>query len=164
MNELQRVLVGDAAAAAPEQVVRGVTEELSHRRPAGSPRSLYEELWHVTFWLELSLDWIGGKPTPYPASAVDGFPTVLEMERESWAELVQRFLRGLERAAEAAGEAARLEGPVECPSVPGEPMRTMTVREQLENLGAHNSYHLGRMVLLRQMLGAWPPEGGGFTW
>ena len=164
MNELQRVLVGDAAAAAPEQVVRGVTEERSRRRPAGSPRSLYEELWHVTFWLERSRDWIGGKPTPYPASAVDGFPTVLEMERESWAELVQRFLRGLERAAEAAGEAARLEGPVECPSVPGEPMRTMTVREQLENLGAHNSYHLGRMVLLRQMLGAWPPEGGGFTW
>ena len=164
MNELQRVLVGDAAAAAPEQIARGVAEELSHRRPAGSPRSLYEELWHVTFWLELSLDWMGGKPTPYPASAVDGFPTVLEMERESWAELARRFRRGLERAAEAADDAARLETRVECPSVPGEPVRTMTVREQLENLGAHNAYHLGRMVLLRQMLGAWPPEGGGFTW
>jgi hypothetical protein len=164
MNELQRILVGDAAAAPPEQVVRGVTEVLAHRKPGGAPRSLYEELWHVTFWLEISLDWIGGRPTAYPASAAEGFPTVLEMERENWESLAARFLRGLERAGQAAGDTARLETKVKCPSMPGEPMRTMTVREQLENLGAHNAYHLGRMVLTRQMLGAWPPEGGGFTW
>ncbi|MDE3062470.1 MAG: DinB family protein [Acidobacteriota bacterium] len=164
MNELQRVLVGNAAAAAPEQIVRGVSDELSHRRPAGSPRSLYEELWHVVFWMEISLEWIGGRPRPYPASDADGFPTVQDMERENWTELARRFLRGLKQAAKAAGNAARLETSVECPSVPGEPIRAMTVREQLENLAAHNSYHLGRMVLLRQMLGAWPPEGGGFTW
>lgn len=164
MNELQRVLIGDAAAAAPAQIVRGVTEELSHRKPKGAARSLYEELWHVAYWLELSLDWIDGVATPYPASAADGFPTLLEMEREDWADLAKRFLRGLERAAEAAGDVERLETRVECPSIPGEPVRWMTVREQLENLGAHNAYHLGRIVLLRQLLGAWPPEGGGFTW
>ncbi len=163
MNELQRVLVGDAAAAEPERILQGVTEELSHRRPGRAPRSMYEELWHLAYWLEISLDWIAGRPRAYPASAADGFPTVLEMERESWAGLAQRFLRGLERAADAAA-AARLETRVECASVPGEPVRMMTVREQLENLGAHNAYHLGRMVLLRQMLGAWPPKGGGFTW
>jgi len=164
MNELQRVLVGDAAAAEPGQIVAGVTEELAHRKPEGAPRSLYEELWHVTFWLELSLNWIGGTATPYPASAADGFPTVQDMERESWNALTVRFQRGLERAAEAAEEGWRLEKRVACPSVPGVAERTMTVREQLENLGAHNAYHLGRMVLMRQLLGAWPPAGGGFTW
>jgi hypothetical protein len=40
----------------------------------------------------------------------------------------------------------------------------MSVREQLENLAAHNAYHLGRIVLLRQLHGAWPPVCGGFTW
>jgi hypothetical protein len=40
----------------------------------------------------------------------------------------------------------------------------MTVREQLENLAAHNAYHLGRVVLLRQLHNAWPPPTGGFTW
>ncbi|HWT66945.1 MAG TPA: DinB family protein [Terracidiphilus sp.] len=164
MNELQRVLVGDAAAAAPGQIVSGVTEEMAHRKPAGVPRSLYEELWHVTFWTEISLDWVGGVATPYPASAVDGFPTVTEMERESWAALTARFLRALERAERAAGDPALVEMRVACPSVPGAAVRTMTVREQLENMGAHNAYHLGRMVLMRQMMGAWPPEGGGFTW
>jgi hypothetical protein len=40
----------------------------------------------------------------------------------------------------------------------------MTVLEQLENLAAHNAYHLGRIVLLRQLLGAWPPPSGGDSW
>lgn len=33
--------------------------------------------------------------------------------------------------------------------------RTMLVREQLEFIAAHNAYHLGRIVLLRQLFGAW---------
>jgi len=40
----------------------------------------------------------------------------------------------------------------------------MTIREQLESLAAHNAYHFGRIVLLRQLAGAWPPASGGFTW
>jgi hypothetical protein len=34
----------------------------------------------------------------------------------------------------------------------------------LQTIGAHNSYHLGQVVQLRQMLGAWPPASGGLTW
>ena len=41
---------------------------------------------------------------------------------------------------------------------------SMTVREQLESLAAHNAYHLGRVVLLRQLLGIWPPPDGGDSW
>ena len=37
----------------------------------------------------------------------------------------------------------------------------MTVREQLESLAAHNAYHFGRIVLLRQLRQAWPPPSGG---
>jgi len=40
----------------------------------------------------------------------------------------------------------------------------MTVREQLESLVAHNAYHFGRIVLLRQLLRSWPPVSGGFSW
>jgi len=36
--------------------------------------------------------------------------------------------------------------------------------EMLQNISAHNSYHLGQVVLMRQMLGAWPPPSGGLTW
>ncbi len=125
---------------------------------------MYEELWHMAFWQQVTHDWISGIETPFPAAPQDGFPTVLDAEREYWDALVRRFLKGAEQAAAAARDSTRLEAPVRCPSRPGMPVRVMTVREQLESLGAHNAYHLGRIVFLRQLLGLWPPRSGGFNW
>ena len=71
---------------------------------------------------------------------------------------------GLQQVAAVAGDETRLQQQVRCPSRPGNPVRIMTVREQLESLAAHNHYHFGRIVLLRQLLGDWPPPSGGFSW
>jgi hypothetical protein len=79
--------------------------------------------------------------------------------------LRRRFLHGAEHAAaEAAEDILRLDQPIRCPSRPGAPVRIMSVRDQLISLATHNAYHLGRIVLLRQLLKAWPPPSGGFTW
>ena len=34
----------------------------------------------------------------------------------------------------------------------------------LRAMGNHVSYHGGQIALVRRMLGAWPPPGGGDTW
>ncbi len=164
MSELEQALIGDSAYTPPSHILEGLTHELSHTKPAGAPHSIYEELWHICFWQRMTLEWIAEMETPYPASPRDAFPTVQDMERESWEQLCWRFLEGAGRAAEAAKDEARLEVRVRCTSRPGEPVRVMTVREQLESLAAHNGYHFGRIVLLRQLLGAWPPPKGGFNW
>jgi hypothetical protein len=36
--------------------------------------------------------------------------------------------------------------------------------EMLHTIAGHNSYHVGQVVLLRQLLAAWPPPSGGLTW
>jgi uncharacterized damage-inducible protein DinB len=164
VNELEEVLIGESYAAAPAIILEALDEELVHRVPQGAPHSIYEEVWHMAFWQQLTLDWISGIETPYPPSPRDGFPTVLDVLHETWKELRTRFLREAERCAAVAGDTARLEMPVRCPSRPGQPVRVMTVRDQLESLGAHNAYHLGRVVLMRQLIGSWPPPSGGFSW
>lgn len=164
MSELELVISGDSAAAPPRTILSALDEERAHTKPAGAPHSIYEELWHIAFWQQVTLDWIAGVETPFPASPADGFPNVLDMEREYWPQLCRRFHAGNENAAECARDQARLDAEIRCPSRPGQPVRVMTVREQLESLGAHNAYHFGRIVLLRQLLGAWPPPEGGFTW
>lgn len=164
MSELEQVIVGDSAAAPPSHILEGLSDELSHRKPAGAPHSMYEELWHITFWQQVTLDWIGGIETPFPASPADGFPIVTDMEREGWIELCQRFLSANEKAGAIVREDALLDSLIRCPSRPGQPVRVMTIREQLESLGAHNAYHFGRIVLLRQLLGVWPPASGGYSW
>ena len=164
MNELQNIFIGQAAAAPPAHILEALTDAQVHARPAGAPLSIYDEVWHVAFWAEMTLDWIGGKATPYPASASEGFPTESHKQGEDWPALRARLMRGLEALAAAAGDLARLDLIVDCPSQPGFAARPMTVREQLENTGAHNAYHLGKIVLLRQLLQCWPPPSGGDTW
>lgn len=164
MTELEQLITGDGAAAEPAVILDGIDEGLAHKRAAGSPRSIYEELWHIAFWQKVSLDWVNGIATPYPKHASGGFPTKAQAEEEGWDKLRKRFFEGAMEAAKAAREESRHQQRVRCPSRPGMPDRTMTVREQLENLAAHNAYHFGRIVLLRQIAGAWPPKAGGYTW
>jgi uncharacterized damage-inducible protein DinB len=92
------------------------------------------------------------------------FPDEAAVRAETWVDLCARFLSGVhESAAISDGDVQKLESVVLCPS-PSNPTRRMTVREQLESFAAHNAYHLGRVVLLRQLMGSWPPPSGGLTW
>jgi uncharacterized damage-inducible protein DinB len=164
VNELERSLIGNSAAAPPAHILEGLGPDLAHRQAAGAPRTIYEELWHIAFWQQMTLDWIRGQETAYPEQASTGFPTAADAERESWEALCRRFFASLRESAEATRDAAWLERVIRCPSPPGAPVRTMTVREQLESLSAHNAYHFGRIVLLRQIHGSWPPASGGDSW
>ena len=164
MSELEQVLIGDSAHTTPAEILEGLTVELAHRTIAGAPRSIYEELWHIAFWQQITLDWIRGIETAYPVHASDGFPGPENAAAEDWDQLRERFFSTSREAAAAALEKTRLDVEVRCPSRPRLPVRTMTVREQLESLGAHNAYHFGRIVLMRQILGSWPPPSGGFSW
>jgi hypothetical protein len=163
-NELEDALIGESAHAAPAHILEGLGGNVVHREIVGAPHTLYQELWHIAFWLQMSLDWIAGVETAYPERSSDAFPGKVETERESWDELCLRFFRGIEEAAAIARDGERLDLPVRCSSRPGAPVRTMTVRDQLISLAAHDAYHFGRIVLLRQMCGAWPPNPGGLDW
>ncbi len=164
MTELEPLICGAGAAAPPAFILERLTAEQAHQAIPGSPRTIYQELWHITFWQQISLDWIAGVETPFPAHAEQGFPSEADAAHESWQALCERFFYGNQQAVVAAQNLASLERPIRCTSRPGHPVRTMTVREQLENLAAHNAYHFGRIVLLRQLFGAWPPPSGGFSW
>jgi uncharacterized damage-inducible protein DinB len=164
MNELEQVLTGESAHAAPATILGGLSDELAHRAIPGAAHTIYQELWHIAFWQKVTLDWVRGIETPFPAKPTGGFPSGADAAKENWEELRQRFLRTSKEAAAIARDPEHLERVVRCPSRPGEPTRTMTAREQLESLGAHNAYHFGRIVLLRQLLGTWPPPSGGYSW
>ena len=163
MTELAHALIGTSAFAAPAGILEDIPESQAHVRPmaAGSvPHSIYAEVWHMAYWQDISLDWVQGKPTPVPEHAAGGFPSNTE---EPWHSVRARFLAGTQTAAALADDPARQNVSVACPTF-GNANRTMTVREQLISLAAHNAYHLGRIVLLRQLQNNWPPPSGGYTW
>jgi uncharacterized damage-inducible protein DinB len=164
MSELGEALIGESAHAAPAHIIEALADDLAHRSVPGASHTIYQELWHIAFWQQISLDWIAGIETPYPDRTSDAFPGAQQTEAESWPALCRRFLSGAERAAAIANDEAALVRIIKCTSRPGHPVRVMTVGDQLISLAAHNAYHFGRIVLVRQILGSWPPPSGGFQW
>ena len=164
MSELATALIADSYAASPAHILEGFTEQQVHQRHPNTPHTIYEELWHMAFWQQITLDWAARIETPFPARPEDGFPSPEQTAAESFINLRNRFLTGAMQSAAAAGDLSHLEDPIRCPSRPGIPTRVMSIRDQLISLATHNAYHLGRIVVLRQLMQAWPPPSGGYTW
>lgn len=155
MNHLQNVLLGKAAFAKPDNIMSGIPLELATVRPHGLPHSLYEELWHINYWLRFSLADIQGEQPKLPAHSAESFPTDYDsLSKIQWQTLVEQVLGNLRAAAALSEDETELT-------------RTFrpdkTVRDELAIIAAHNAYHFGRMVMLRQLLGIWSAELGD-TW
>jgi uncharacterized damage-inducible protein DinB len=131
-------LVGEYPARA--RLLSGLTLEQVTLRPDGASHSIYEELWHVVAYQETVIG--SGDP------AGDRYPKASPEQEQQWHDLVRVFLDGA-RAAAALGQAPeRLALEVE----PG-----VTLADELSSVAVHNAYHLGKIVALRQRIGAWPP-------
>src|SRR5271165_693406 len=133
MNELTQALIGDSAAAPPAHILEGVADDLAHHALQFAPHTIYEELWHITFWQQVTLAWVNGIETPFPVQPSEGFPGKGDADLENWDQLRQRFLDSLQQVAAVAEDESRHDQPIRCPSRPGNPVRIMTVREQLES-------------------------------
>jgi uncharacterized damage-inducible protein DinB len=143
----------------PRLVLDGLTPDLAGRRVSGATHSIAELVAHLAFWQDWFCGRCDGTAGPMPTSAATGWPAP---DPEGWERVRQRFLEGLERLA-AIGSTGdphrRLDPPIEFP-----PIATYTVEEVVVHVANHNAHHLGQVVLLRQLLGAWPPPAGSYTW
>jgi uncharacterized damage-inducible protein DinB len=142
----------------PRHALDGLTPELADRRVPGAPHSIAEILAHLAFWQDWFCGRCGATAAPMPQKAAIGWPAP---ETGSWEALRQRFLDGAERLArfgETDGQ-RRIDPPLEFP-----PLANYTVEEVVVHVANHNAHHIGQIVLLRQMLGAWPPPAGAYTW
>ena len=50
------------------------------------------------------------------------------------------------------------------PPIQFPPIAHFTRRDALVHIANHNAHHLGQVIVLRQMMGQWPPPSGGWTW
>lgn len=155
MSTLEQILIAKAAYAEPQNIISGIPLELAIVRPHGLPHSLYEELWHIDYWLGFSLAHLRGENPVLSAHSSEGFPTDNGVLSEtSWQELLYHVRAGLDAAVALAQDETELLRAFR-------PNRS--VRDELTVIATHNAYHFGRMVALRQILGIWSSELGD-TW
>ncbi|GAA3997541.1 DinB family protein [Deinococcus rubellus] len=132
-------------------ILEGMTLQQVGTRPTGASHSIYEELWHTAFWQRIVLE--RDEEAIKRWEEDDLFPPSPEPADEAaWQMLVNSFLASSERAVELAQDEVWLNTEAGADN-PG-----FTWRNALEQLAVHNAYHLGKIVLLRQLLGCWTPR------
>ena len=151
------VLQGRGAHASVSNIFEALDWTLAGQSPAGSPYTIWQILNHLIYWQDYTLRLLAGEAPVVPEHAADSWPgEAFPASEASWNTAVESFLAGL-RTAEEAVENSDLESATS----------TRPEQSRAETLGmllGHNSYHLGQVVLLRRMLGSWPPPSGGDTW
>lgn len=157
---VRELLVETLAYMPPHRVLDEVSAEAAARRIHGLPHTIVEIVAHLRFWQAWFLDRCEGQAVSMVAHAADGWPPASAAD---WPALHEAFLRDLERAAALTGDTEALDRPL-APAIEFPPMAGYTRRDALTHLAMHNAHHLGQVVLLRQLAGAWPPPDGSWTW
>ena len=122
-------------------LLSGLTLEQVTLRPDGASHSIYEELWHAAGYQRSIVERVQTDGKYYPSAPPE--------HEQQWHDLVQQFLEGAQAAVAWAQSPDRLAMEVE----PG-----VTMADELNSVAVHNAYHLGKIVALRQRIGAWPPK------
>lgn len=79
----------------------------------------------------------------------DFYPSAPPEHEHQWHDLVRVFVEGARAAVALAESPEQLAREVEA---------GVTMADELHSVAVHNAYHLGKIVALRQMIGAWPPQ------
>jgi len=148
--ELDRLLSGHGAHADFEAAVADLPATLRGKKPEGAQHSPWEVIEHLRIaqWdmLEFSRDpkhvspkWPAGYWPKHPAPESDA----------AWANSLNAFRRDLKAMRELVTDP---KSDLFTPFPHGEGQTLL--REALQ-LADHNAYHLGELILLRRMLGAW---------
>ena len=140
MHILEHLFVaGEFPARA--RLLSGLTLEQVTQRPDGASHSIYEELWHLVGYQQSIIE---------PGSETgDRYPSAVPERESQWHDLVRLFLAGARAAAALGQSPERLAHELE----PG-----VTLADELNCVAVHNAYHFGKIVALRQRIGAWPPS------
>ncbi len=159
MSTLTDLLRGKGAHVDPIAAVEDLPWDGAGRRVASVPHTIWQQLGHQNYWMDIELKSIEGPEQRMPKHASASWPSAdgpaddLAWQHELG--LLRTNLAQLHTLAEA--QASTLARIVHAKT-------GHTVEAVLWLLAAHNSYHTGQIVQLRQALGVWPPPGGGVTW
>lgn len=159
---LRNGLEGRGAHVNTVSALAGLEWAAAGERPESSPYSVWQLLNHMIYWQDFLLARLRGAAPPVPEQAVESWPGgERPNSSDEWAAALSQFQAGLAEALQAAGQDSSAGQDL----IAGLATRPEHSRaEAIAQIIGHNSYHLGQIVLLRRMLGAWPPPGGGDTW
>jgi uncharacterized damage-inducible protein DinB len=162
---LTELLRGTGAHVDPLACLEDLSAELAARPIAGFPHSIGQVVFHINYWMDYDLRRVRGQKPKYPEHNAESFPpSPTPANPAEWDRMRREFSGFLsEHATLARSPRAELDREIE-PTHEDHKKRANTLEAILWQTVAHNSYHMGQIVMIRRLLGAWPPKAGGYEW
>lgn len=149
-EQVSRILDWGDAHATFDKAVEGVPAELRGVQPEGIPHSLWQLVEHVRIAQYDILDFCRNAEYEEMKWPDDYWPDSPEPpSAEAWDESIARFRADREALKELAMSQPDLFATI--PHGSGQ-----TYLRELLLVADHGAYHVGQMVLVRRLLGAWP--------
>ncbi|MDQ0298152.1 putative damage-inducible protein DinB [Salibacterium salarium] len=149
-------LHGDSAHVDPVHVFEGLDWRKAGEQINGCPHTVWEILFHMTYWQEHLIQLLSKEYPEYPKHNHYTFPkTSVPNNEQEWHDTLQQFRKGI-KIAEAETTKDLTEQ--------GFDDKNATRGDLLIDLITHNSYHAAQSAQIRRMTGSWPPPSGGQTW
>ena len=138
----------------PYNVLEDLKVETAGKEIKDSPYTIWQILKHINFWQGKFISYIKDESTPPVLSAKEGwsFPKFPANEEELKNE-IQRFSSELDEAINFSETELSKKA-----------QKYKSGYDVLQAMASHISYHIGEIVLLRRIIGNWPPPSGGDTW
>jgi hypothetical protein len=149
-EHLVELLNGGSAHADFKKVIDGFPEELRGKTPKGAEHSPWELLEHLRIAQWDILDFSRNPDYEAPKWPDDYWPgTAAPPDEKAWDKSVHAFGKDLKAICALVSD-AKTDLFAKIPHGDGQ-----TVLREALLVADHNAYHLGQMVLLRRLLGAW---------
>jgi hypothetical protein len=151
-THLVKLLKGGDAHATFEAAVKNMPADLRGKRPAGAEHSPWEVLEHLRIAQWDILDFSRNPKYKEREWPTEYWPeTQAPPHAEAWADSVKQFESDLQEMCDLVAE-EKTDLFAKIPHGDGQ-----TILREALVVADHNGYHLGELVLLRRVLGAWAP-------
>ena len=147
---LKKGLRGHNSHVAPLKAITGLDAEIARKRPSKKAHSIWDILHHIVLWQDKTLEAIQGGDVDWTEAHEMEWPSVESIAKDDeWDVLSERFEKGLTIAEELLDTTDL--------SVKLSAWSDESAAKAFMVLVQHNSYHIGQIVILREILGVWPP-------
>lgn len=162
---LTELLHGKGGHADPTACVEDLSFKVAAQPVEGFPHSIGQLVFHMNYWMDYELRRIRGERPAYPETNSESFPPAPSpSDAKEWDLLKRNFATLLaDFVALANSSPEEMQRQIETVHE-AEKKVAGTLEAILWQMVAHNSYHTGQIAMMRRILGAWPPRGGGDTW
>jgi|SRR5690554_2193639 len=151
---LKNALDGVNAHVKPENILEDLTVDIAGGIIKNSPYTIWQILKHINYWQERYISYIKDESTPPTLKASIGwdFPSS-PADNDELQKEISYFKKSIEIMKKLSND-----------ELVNKAQKYNSGFDVMQSMASHLSYHFGEIVLLRRMLGSWPPPSGGDTW